>query len=190
MEISPLQANPTNKSYESYLAWKDGKTMLFRKPPTARRLETLLSVAVAVQLVLGPLVGAVLTGKAYLAALSVLGAGWLLYFLYYVSGPADIRLDGERRTYERTTGWPWKPVTRTGSFADIRGVCVSPQNNVIILMTKPRWTSKGVIVSNPAMSSAGSSALLIDRSHIAASRALAEELCREYGFPLVPYPKK
>ena len=164
--------------------------MLFRKPPSARRLETLLSVAVAVQLVVGPLIGAFLTGKPFYAALSVVGLGWVIFFLYYLTGPDDTRLDGEKQTYERIVGCPWKPVTRTGSFADIKGVCVSPRNKVIILMAKRDRLSKGVIVSDPAMSSAGSSAMFVDSSYVVAARALAEELNQCYGFPIVPYPKK
>ena len=164
--------------------------MLFRKPPAVRRMETLLSVAVTVQLVVGPLVGAVLTGKPFFAVASLVGLGWVLWFLSRVVGPHDLRLDGERLTYERTAGWPWKPITRTGPFSDIKGVCLSPNNNVILLIAKPGMAPRRVIVSTPYMSSAGSSALLIDNSCIAESRALAEKLNRIYGFPIVPYSKK
>lgn len=189
MKRPVFQVKPTDKGYESYLAWKDGKTMLFRKPPAARRMETLLSVAVAVQLVIGPLIGALLTGKPFWIALSGFGAGWVFFFIYYLTGPDDIRLDGESHTYEWTTGCPWKPVTRTGSFADIKGVCVSPRNKVMILMAKRERRSKGVTVSDPYLSSAGSSALFVDSSYVAAAHALIEELNRVYGFSIVPYPK-
>ena len=164
--------------------------MVFRKPPAARRLETLLSVAVTVQIVVGPLVGAVLTGKPCWAAVSLGGLGWVLWFLYRVVGPNDIRLDGEQLTYERTTGWPWKPTTRAGPFSDIKGVCISPHNNVILLITKQGKAYERVIVSSPSMSSASSNALVIDRSYTAASHALVEELNRVYGFPVVPCPKR
>jgi hypothetical protein len=184
-----LKAKPTDNSYESYLAWQDGKIILFRKPPAARRLETLLAVAITIQIVAFPLVGAVLTGKLIFFGASALGAGWVLWFLYRIAGPNGIRLDGEQRTYEWTTGWPWKPETRIGSFADIKGVCISPRNSVIILMAKRQGLLKRVVVSDPAMSSIRSTALTIDRSHVGESRALAEELNRVYGFPIVPYPK-
>ncbi len=163
--------------------------MLFRKPPAARRMETLLSVAVAVQLVVGPLIGALLTGKPFWIALSIFGAGWAFFFICYLTGPDNIYLDGERHIYEWTTGCPWKPVTRSGSFADIKGVCISPRNKVIILMVNRKRMSKGVTISDPYLSSAGSSALFVDSSYVAAAHTLAEELNRVYGFPIVPYPK-
>ena len=189
MKRPMFQDNPIDKGYESSLAWKNGKTMVFRKPPAARRMETLLSVAVTVQIVALPLVGAVLTGKPVLAAASLGGLGGVLWFLYRVVGPNDIRLDGERCIYERTTGWPWKPVTQTGPFSDIKGVCISPRHDVVLSITKPGGASRRVIVSSPFLSSVGSSGLVIDRSHLAKSHTLAEELNRTYGFPILPYPK-
>lgn len=174
MKLFTTEAD-TTQGQGSYLVWKDGKTMLFRKPPAARRLEALLSVAVTVQLVVGPLVGAVLTGKTFWAALSALGAGWVLFFLYYVCGPDDIRLNGDQRTYERTVGWPWKPVTHTGTFGDIKGVCVTPRYNVLLLLKKPGWPRQGVVLGSSLRSSA--------------ANELAEEVSRTLGIPIVPCPR-
>ncbi len=190
VEVDKLKSNTTNKSYQSYLALQDGKTMLFRKPPVVRRMETLLTVGVFVQLVVGPLVGAVLTGKPLWAVVVLVGLSWVFWFLYRVVGPNDIRLDGERLTYEQTIGWPWKPTTRAGPFSDIMGVCLSPNNNVVLLIAKPGRATMRVIISNPSLASVGSSAFVVDKSYVAESRALAEELNRVYGFPAVPCPKR
>jgi hypothetical protein len=185
-----LKVKPRDKSYESYLVRQDGKTMVFREPPAARRMSILLSVAVTVQLIVGPLIGAFLTGKPFYAVLSVVGAAWVLWFLYRIAGPNDIRLDGEQRTYDRTTGWPWKPVRAIGSFADIRGVCISPGRRVMLLMVKRKSLRRGVVVSNPAISATGSSALFVDNISVtAATHKLMEELNQKYGFPIVPYQK-
>ncbi|MGI4788112.1 MAG: hypothetical protein ACRYFS_04600 [Janthinobacterium lividum] len=197
VEVAKLSERPTMKrpvskvssKNESYLAWRDGKIMLFRKPPTVRRMETLLSVGISIQLVVCPLVGAVLTGNPFWAIVVLVGMGWVFWFLYRVVGPNDFRLDGERLTYDRMTGWPWKPMTRSGPFSDIKGVCLSPNNNVILLVAKPGKALERVIIISPSLASAGSSSLVIDRSYIAESHAFAEEIHQVYGFPIVPYPR-
>ena len=97
--------------------------------------------------------------------------------ILYLCGPDDIRLDETKRTYERTVGWPWKPKMFFGSFNDVKGVCISPRNTVLLLMKKPDFVkSSGAIV----LSSYGTNE---------AARALVEELSRVYGFAIVPYPK-
>ena len=95
----------------------------------------------------------------------------------YLSGPDDIRLDGKQRTYERTVGWPWKPAKRFGSFNGIKGVCISPLNTVWLLLEKPDFVKS---TNGIALSYLGASQ---------PARALADELHRAYGFPVVPYPK-
>lgn len=170
MRLALFEVNPTD---ESYLAWKERKVMQFRTPATNRRMDVLLSVALAVQLVLLPLTVAILKGDLLLYFVSLVGAGWLLFFLYFVAGPDDIRLDGNSGTYELTAGWPWKPMTRFGSFDAIRGVCLTPRNGVLLLLKKPGWIRKGVVLSRSGT-----------------SRALAEEVSREFGFPILSYSKR
>ncbi len=102
------------------------------------------------------------------------GIGLALFFVY-LSGPRDIRLDANQHRYELTTGWPWKPITRFGSFGDIQDVSISPSNTVSLQMKKPGPIFKGVVVSSSGTQ--------------AAAQTLAENVSREFGFPIVPYPK-
>ena len=97
--------------------------------------------------------------------------------LLYLSGPDDIRLDGNQRTYKRTVGWPWKPAMRFGSFSDVKGICISPRNTVLLLLEKPDFvkSTNGIVLSYSGARQP--------------ARALVEEINRAYGFPIVPYPK-
>lgn len=159
----------------SYLVRKDGKMMLFRKPLPMRR-TTLAAAGFLTLLVLSLLVSApYMRNPAPVYIQSMIGLSLPLFFLY-LSGPDDIRLDGNQRAYERTIGWPWKPMTRFGSFEDIKGVCISPQNSVLLLLEKPGPISRGVVLSTSGTKTA--------------AEALVEDLKREFGFPVAPYPKK
>lgn len=117
---------------------------------------------------------AYLMGKPAFYYAGLLGVG-LTLFLLRLSGPDDIRLNGDQRTYERTVGWPWKPVTHTGTFDDIKGVCVTPRYNVLLLLKKPGWPRQGVVLGSSLRSSA--------------ANELAEEVSRTLGIPIVPYPR-
>ncbi len=94
----------------------------------------------------------------------------------YLGGPADYRLDGQRRVYERTEGWPWRPKTRSGPLDDFKGVCVTPTNNVALVPKKPNRLVSGCVLSGTA-------------SKVAA-RSLAEQVAQTVGVPLIDYPLK
>ncbi len=145
--------------------------MLFRRPLALR-----LSFAVITGfLALVEFVNALMSRSNLPILFFTLITGFcLLAFFSYSTGPNDIRLDGDQRTYERTVGWPWKPATQLGSFEDIKGVCVYPDGQAMLLINKPNFLYKGVVLS---------------KSSTAASQALAEKVSREFGFPVVPYPK-
>lgn len=151
--------------------------MVFRKPAEDQRMGLLLLVALVVQLIVFPLTGAILTGKLFLWVLTALGAG-LTYYFYFVlnfAGPDDIRLDGNERTYEWTTGW-WKPIKRRGSFDDIKSIDLGAQNQVWLTIGKESATSKNTVLLN-------SSGTRVQ------AQAFAEDVSREFGFPIVPYKK-
>lgn len=167
-------------SYEStlpktHLTWKEGKVMVFRKPAQERRLGMLLCVAHVFMYIVLPLSGAVLTGKPAWYWFGVLGAGLVLFSFYNIAGPDDIRLDGSECVYERTFGWPWKPTKRRGTFENIKGISISPANAVWLLLYK-----RDTILGGTMLYSSG--------TRIGAE-ALAEDVSREFGFPIVPYPK-
>ncbi len=50
------------------------------------------------------------------------GGGSLLFF--WLSGPDDLSIDLEQRTYRHVKGWPFFPKTRTGPISDFWGVYV------------------------------------------------------------------
>lgn len=163
------------KARGSYLVRKDGNMMLFRKPLPLRRV-TLAAVGFFCLLLINTLAIAIEARNpvpVYFMSLAALGLPML--FLY-LSGPDDIRLDGSQRTYERTQGFSWKPVTKFGTFDGIKGISITPQNGVQLVLEKP-----GPIFGGIMLSSTGPKA---------AAQALVEDLKREYGFAVVPYPKK
>jgi len=166
-----------SKVRDSYRLRQEGSVMQFRKPLALQRGQ-LSAFWFAVLVTFGTTAaGQALRSPLIFDINGLIGLS-ISFILLYLSGPDDIRLDGEQRTYERTVGWPWKPKTLFGSFGDVKGVCISPRNRVLLLLKKPDFVkSTGEIV----LSSYGSDQ---------AAYALAEELNREYGFPIVPCPKK
>ena len=164
----------TKASGGSYLTRHEEGTMQFRTPIYARRCTLVTSGACLIFLLVfliftEPSVAGYLT---LFCVLCFFGTGFV--YLLRLSGPQDIRLDGSQRTYERTTGWPWKPTTQIGPFEDIKGVCVSPFSRTFLLTTKRTFGYKGIPLSSPYTSE---------------SQALAEDVSREFGFQIVPYPK-
>ncbi|MGI4788113.1 MAG: hypothetical protein ACRYFS_04605 [Janthinobacterium lividum] len=162
------------KARGSYLAWKDRNVMLFQKPLPLRR-SILAASGFCVLMLLSLLAMAHGARNPFPMYLQSIVAVSLPVFFLYLSGPNDIRLDGGQRTYERTRGWPWKPVTQFGTFESVKGIAVSPQNSVLLLLEKSGTLSKGVILSSTGTKTA--------------AEALVEELRQAYGFPIVPYPK-
>ena len=100
----------------------------------------------------------------------------MMFALYHFAGPDDIQLDGSRRTYEQKVGWPWKPTVSCGTFDDIKGIRISPQNTVYIHLKETEAVRIGIAIGRYGTK--------------AAAEVLVEELKREYGFSVVPYPKK
>ncbi len=45
-------------------------------------------------------------------------------FCIYIGGPEELHLDLERHTYRLVRGWPFFPVTRSGTWEDMAGVSV------------------------------------------------------------------
>lgn len=169
MKLALFEAPPPTKSY---LVWQEGKVMVFRKPPSLRRpllvIAGIMTVVEIVNLVMS-------RHNSLVFSFNLVTGFCLLAFLVYLSGPSDIRLDGDQRTYERITGWPWKPATQFGSFDDIKGVCVSLNGQAMLLMNKRIFPYKGVVLSSSGTKGTAD--------------ALAEDLSREFGFPIVAYPK-
>lgn len=149
--------------------------MQFRKPLALQRQQVALFWLLVV-VAFGTVAAAQSLRNALVIDLNGVFLLGLSVITLYVSGPDDIRLDGTQRTYERTVGWLWKPRTLFGSFGDVKGVCISPRNRVLLLLKKPDFVkSTGAIV----LSGYGA-----DES----AYALAQELNQMYGFPIVPYP--
>ncbi len=164
-----------NKVRGSYLVRKDRNMMLFRKPLPLRRF-TLAAAGFGILLFISTLVLASEARNpppAYVMSVATLS---LPVLFLYLSGPSDIRLDGSQRTYERTQGFPWKPVTQFGTFSGIKGVSVSPQNSVQLVLEKPGAVSRGVMLCSTGTK--------------ATAEALVEELRQIYGFARVPYSTK
>ena len=163
------------KAQGSYLVRKEGSMMLFRKPLPLRR-AILAAMGFGILLFFNTLMIALEARNPPPAYVMSVVALSLPVLFFYLSGPNDIRLDGNQRTFEQTVGFPWKPVTRFGTFSGIKGICVSPQNSVQLVMEKPSALSRSIILSSTGTK--------------AAAEGLVEELKREYEFPIVPYPKK
>ena len=162
----------------SYLVRQEGNTRLFRKPPALWRGQwAMFWFAALLTFSLTATSFALQKQDPSLFYIEGIGGTGLSSIILYWCGPDDIRLDAIQRTYMRTVGWPWKPKTLFGSFSDVKGVCINPQNTVLLLMKRPDFMkSSGAIV----LSSYGTSQF---------ARALTEELNRVYGFPIVPYSK-
>ena len=146
--------------------------MVFRKPLSSRR--SLLFIA-GIMVVIAFVNLFMSRHNSVVFAFNLVICFCLPASLAYLSGLNDIRLDGNQRTYERTIGWPWKPATQIGSFEDIKGVCVSPDGQAMLLMNRRTFPYKGIVISSSETQAAG--------------QALAEDVSREFGFPIVPYPK-
>ena len=156
------------------LVSKEGKVMVFRKSAEDRRMGILLSVYVFIITVAGPLLIALMIRNPFAWLVTALGVGLFYHRLPLFVGPNDIRLDGNERVYERTFGWPWKPTKRRGTFEDVKGICISPTNTVSLLQCKPGTSLRAILCSSGSRTGA---------------QALAEEVSRTFGFPIVPYPK-
>ena len=163
------------KARGSYLIRNDGGIMLFRKPLPLRR--TLLAIAGFSFLIFLDIVFIASEGRNPLAGYFLCVVPLILPVIFlYASGPNDIRLDGSRRTYEWTVGFPWKPVTKFGTFDGIKGMSISFEDGVELVLEKPGALSKSVTLSSSGTNEA--------------AKALVEKLKREYGFAVMPYPKK
>ncbi len=64
--------------------------------------------------------------------------------LLYLSGPNDLFLDVDRRTYRRVYGWPFRPCVQEGPWEDMAGVYMwyRPRNSLYhvgITWKRSRW---------------------------------------------------
>ena len=170
-----------------WLVRDDGKILFFRKPLALRR-STLLAGSVLLLMLfptLHQMVYPATTARRHATnpqaqaiahgylVISVLG---LCLLVVYLSSPKEIRLDGERRRYERMEGWPWRPKSHVGPLEDFKGVCVMPRGSVLLLFRSPSRSRIGFILSGPGRKQA--------------SQALAEKVSQATGLPIVDYPKK
>ena len=163
------------KARGSYLMQNDEGMMLFRKPLPLRR--TLLTIAGFTFFIFLDTVFIASEGRNPLAGYFICIVPLILPVIFlYASGPNDIRLDRSRRTYEWTIGFPWKPVTKFGTFDDIKGIRVSLEDGVELVLEKPAALSKSVKLSSSGTNEA--------------AKALVEELKRMYGFAVLPYSTK
>lgn len=161
------------RSHGSWLQQHDGDIMLFRRPRALRQTGYLfvgffvihcfyfLQTAVSLHRTVFGFVG--------------LPAIILIPACLYMAGPHDVRLDGERRTYERTTGWPWRPQTRIGPLDDFSGICVTRHNSVMLVPRRPERIYTGFPLSGP-----------LPRQ---AAATLAEDVSRATGLPIVAAPR-
>ena len=148
--------------------------MVFRKSAEDRRMGTLLSVYFFIVTVAGPLLIALTIRNPFAWLMTALGVGLFYYRLPVFVGPNDIRLDGNERVYYRTFGWPWKLTKCQGTFENIKGICISPTNSVLLLQCKPDTSLRAILYSSGSRMGA---------------QAFAEDVSRELGLPIVPYPK-
>ena len=75
------------------------------------------------------------------AVVSIIGMA-LGVFLFFLSGPRELRLDADRRLYHLTRGWPFFPQTKIGSWEEIYGVYAGcTQNGEYIVGVT--WRSRG-----------------------------------------------
>ncbi len=163
------------KTRGSFLVWQDRNMMLFRKPLPLRRLALAGSGFLFLLFINNMAVSAAEGRNPLPAYVMCIVSLWLPLLALYEAGPDDLRLDGGQRTYERRFGWPWKPKTSYGTFDDIKGVRISPQNTVYIHLKETEAVRAGIAVGRHGIT--------------AAAEKLVEELKREYGFAVMPYPR-
>ena len=177
----------TQSKVNCWLVKEQDRSLSFRKPIALRRMSLMAIGAFALMSLptLHQMVYPTVTARRHAANLQTQAAvrgymivdllGLCLIFVY-LSGPNDTRIDGERRTFERTAGWPWRPKTREGSLDDLKGVCISPRNNVLLLPRKPGQLTKGYQLSSAETKKA--------------AQALAEKVSQVTGLPVMDYPRK
>lgn len=177
----------TQSTMSSWVVKDQGRALSFRKPIALRRMG-LLAVG-ALLLMSFPTLHEMaypnVTARRHTAnpqaqavahgymLMSVFG---LCLFFIYLSGPDETRLDGERRTFEHTGGWPWSPKTRGSSLEDIKGVCITPRNAVLLLPRKPSRIRGGYLLSGTGQRQA--------------AQALAERVSQAMKIPIMDYPSK
>ena len=177
----------TQSTLSSWLVKEQGRSLSFRKPVALRRMGLLAIGAFALMSfpTLHQMVYPTVTARRHAAnpQTQTVVRGYVLVDLLglclvfvYLSGPQETRLDGDQRTFENTAGWPWRPRSRTGSLDDLKGVCVSPRNNVLLLPRKPGKLTKGYQLSSTGTKQA--------------AQALAEKVSQATGLPIVDYPRK
>ncbi len=177
MAVFLLRQDKATKG-SSYLIRQEGEVMQFRRPHAASRSMMVIAGYVALMelaIVIAYRHISLTPEHILIVSFFFLDTPLFLAFLVYLAGPNDIFLDGNRRTYEWTTGWLWKPTTRFGSFDDIKGISVSRRYGVMLLMNKRSFPYSSIGLSNSGTS--------------AAAQTLAEDVSREFGFLIVPYPK-
>ena len=80
---------------------------------------------------------------ALLFLILYLCGGGLVFF--WLSGPDDLYLNLDQKTYRHVKGWPFFPKTRTGSISDFWGVYVGrTQSSYFVGVTW--WGGKGSVI--------------------------------------------
>ncbi len=126
----------------SWLLRSNDSSLQFREPKASRLLSFFLVANVPLELFLfvpsSPYSWFIYTVMAIIFLLGV-----------YLSGPRETFIDGQRRVYVRTEGWPWKPRTRTGSLDEFDGIRVTPYNKVMLFKKGSDSSETGFWVDAP-----------------------------------------
>lgn len=168
-----INARLTRHSQGDWLVSTKGRQMRFREK-TAYRKATLLGWC-SVPMMLLPCV------FAYPSFMLVFCVSWVLLLTYAcLSGPQDVTIDGERRVYEVTNGSHWRRRTQIRPLDEIAGVCTTPSNygNYVVMPLKsPTFTR-----SRP---------ITLDKKFARVEAvAMAENVSRTTGLPVIPCPKR
>ena len=115
----------------SFLCHRSFRKMVFRRRLSQRVFMGTMGVIMAVGGPIGCWHG-IVDGRGSLSTAARFTA-WAVFALLdvavgalciYIAGPEELHLDLERRTYRLVRGWPFFPVTRSGTWKDIAGISV------------------------------------------------------------------
>ena len=126
----------------SWLLRVNDKSLQFREPRASHWLSFFLGASLPLMLLM------IVPGYPYPLFIYTIMAGVILLGLY-LAGPRETFIDGERRVYVRTEGWPWKPRTRTGSLDEFDGTRVTPYNKVMLIKKGSNSSETGFWVDAP-----------------------------------------
>lgn len=150
----------------SWLKWKDRSRMQFCQPLQQRLAIFLVVTAVAAVL---PIFAFDSPYPMFVYSVSI---GVVLLGSYWC-GPNDTLIDGERRIYERTEGWPWRQRRRLGSFDEIAGVSITTSHTVLLRLKRQDFLQSSFWVDWPQTE--------------AEAIAMAKKISETTGLPIIKH---